>query len=156
MNGDKGFTYPAALMLIVIVSFAAMAAHTQWQTTVKRDKEKELLFRGKQILSAVTSYYQQSPGGSQQYPNSFGVLLKDNRFPAAKRHLRKIYKDPMTKDGNWGIVYDGRGNIKGVFSKSKEAPLKTKGFAKGFESFENKTHYTDWKFVHAPGKDTSQ
>ena len=57
LNKDNGFTYPAALMLVVVVSVSLMTAHTQWQTTVKRDKEKELLFRGDQILTAITSYY---------------------------------------------------------------------------------------------------
>ena len=148
LNKDNGFTYPAALMLVVVVSVSLMTAHTQWQTTVKRDKEKELLFRGDQILTAITSYYEASPGGSGQYPDSFAVLLKDNRFPAPKRHLRKHYKDPMTEHGEWAIVYDGKGDIKGVYSHSKDPPLKTGGFPREYEAFKNKKHYSDWKFVH--------
>ena len=96
MNGDKGFTYPAALLMIVVVSSSLMVAQKQWSTVMKREREAELFFRAGQIIQAIDSYYQNSPGQTRQYPRSFKVLLKDNRFPVVKRHLRKAYKDPFT------------------------------------------------------------
>ena len=155
MNGEKGFTYPAALLLIIIVSVSLMVVQKQWSTIVKRDKEKELFFRTSQIVGAIESYYQQSPGGTQKYPGSLNVLLKDNRFPGLKRHLRKLFKDPMTKDGGWGFIYDGKGGIKGIFSRSQEEPIKKGGFLKKYKSFENKQKYNEWKFVYEPKKETS-
>lgn len=155
MNGEKGFTYPAALLLIIIVSISLMVVQQQWSTVMKRDREKELFFRAEQLVSAVGSFYQSSPQGSQQYPGNLKVLLKDNRFQVAKRHLRKLFKDPMTKDGDWGIVYDGKGNIKGFFSRSGEEPLKKGGFSKAYKSFENKKKYSDWKFIYEPIKETA-
>ncbi len=121
---------------------------------MKREHEIELLYRGNQILTAIESFYNNSPGGSKSYPQNFKVLLKDNRFPNLKRHLRKHYKDPMTRDGNWGVIYDGKGRIKGVFSKSFAPPLKQGGFPEKFESFEKKKKYNQWKFVHDPVKET--
>lgn len=153
MNGDKGFTYPAALLLIIIVSISLMVVQKQWSTIVKRDREKELFFRSSQIVSAIDSYYQNSPEGSQRYPGSLKALLKDNRFPGLKRHLRKLFKDPMTKHGDWGLIYDGKSGIKGVFSKSQEEPIKKGGFSEEMKSFENKKKYMDWKFVHEPEKE---
>jgi type II secretory pathway pseudopilin PulG len=155
MNGEKGFTYPAALMLVVVISVALTGAHQQWQTSVKRDREMELLFRGTQILEAINAYCRAGSEGECQYPRRFEDLLKDPRVPGVRRHLRKLYKDPMTRDGHWGIVYDGRGNIKGVFSKSAGSPLKTGGFPDALKSFENKAHYHEWKFVHNPRKETT-
>lgn len=155
MNGEKGFTYIFALILVFVTSVSLMAVHKQWSTIMKREHEKELLFRGSQIVSAIESFYTNSPGGSKIYPQSFEVLLKDNRFPNLKRHLRKHYKDPMTSEGNWGIVYDGQGRIKGVFSTSSASPLKQGGFLKRFESFEKKKKYMEWKFVYDPGKETT-
>jgi type II secretory pathway pseudopilin PulG len=155
MNGDqKGFTYPAALFLIIVVSISLMTVQKQWSTITKRDKEKELFFRADQIVSAIESYYQNSPGGSQQYPRSFKVLLKDNRFPNLKRHLRKLFQDPMTKDG-WGLIYDGKGAIKGIFSKSDDEPIKKGGFPKRYKDLENKKRYSEWKFVYEPKEKTS-
>ena len=155
MNGEKGFTYPAALLMVIVVSVALTGVHQQWQTIVKRDREKELLFRGTQILEAINAYCRAGSEDACQYPRRFEDLLKDPRVPGIQRHLRKLYKDPMTRDGHWGIVYDGRGNIKGVFSKSAESPLKTGGFPDALRSFENKAHYHEWKFVHNPRKETT-
>ncbi|HSL62234.1 MAG TPA: type II secretion system protein [Desulfotignum sp.] len=155
MNGERGFTYPAALMLVVVISVALTGAHQQWQTSVKRDREMELLFRGTQILEAINAYCRAGSEGECQYPRRLEDLLKDPRVPGVRRHLRKLYKDPMTRDGHWGIVYDGRGNIKGVFSKSAGSPLKIGGFPDALKSFENKAHYHEWKFVHNPRKETT-
>jgi len=155
MNGEKGFTYPAALFLVTLISISLMTAQKQWTIIVKRDREKELLFRAEQLIQAIGSYYQSSPGGSKQYPHAFKDLLKDNRVPGLKRHLRKLFKDPMTRNGQWGIVYDGKGNIKGFFSLSQEEPLKKTGFPKAYKLFENKKKYSDWKFVVEPGKESS-
>jgi type II secretory pathway pseudopilin PulG len=155
MNGEKGFTYIFALMLIFVTGISLMVAQKQWRTIMQREHEIELLFRGEQILTAIESFYQNSPGESKIYPRSFKVLLKDNRFPNLKRHLRKLYKDPMTSDGNWGIIYDGNGRIKGVYSTSGAPPLKQSGFPKRFKSFENKKKYNQWKFVHARVKEVA-
>ncbi|WDP90741.1 MAG: type II secretion system protein [Desulfobacter sp.] len=151
MNGEKGFTYPAALVMILIVSSSLMGAQKYWSTITKRETEKELLFRGHQIYRAIESYYNNSPGSSRTYPKSFDSLLKDKRYPVKKRHLRKNYLDPVTKDA-WGIIYDGKSGIKGVYSKSIREPLKKANFKKEFISFENKRRYSDWKFLYEPKK----
>lgn len=150
MNGEKGFTYPAALMMVVVISVALTGVHQQWQAIVKQDREKELLFRGTQILEAINAYCRAVSEETCQYPRRFEDLLRDPRVPGVRRYLRKLYKDPMTRDGQWGILYDGQGNIKGVFSKSADTPLKTSDFPDALTSFENKKHYHEWKFVHSP------
>ncbi len=155
MNGDRGFTYMSALLLVVIVSLSWMGVQKQWSTIMKREREKELFFRAEQIVSGIGSFYQNSPGSPKQYPQNLRLLLKDNRFPVVKRHLRKLYKDPMTKSGDWGFVYDGKGRIKGVFSRSPDPPLKTGGFSKAYKQFENKKKYSEWKFVYEPEKEAA-
>ncbi len=148
MNGDKGFSYPAALLMVVVISISLMTAQQLWSTIMKREREKQLLFRAGQIEKAIGSYYNDSSGGPAQYPKKFEYLLKDNRHLGVKRHLRKLYKDPMTIEGGWGIVYDGKGGIKGIFSQSSEEPIKTSGFPEKYKLFENKIKYSDWKFVY--------
>ena len=157
MNGEglmknRGFTYPAALLLIIVTSVSLMAVQAYWSTIMKREREKELLFRGGQIRKAIESYCTITPGGSGSYPKQLKDLLRDSRFPAVKRHLRRIYKDPMTKDGTWGIILGNLGTIKGVYSKSAEKPLKQENFPEEFKDFEQKNHYSDWKFIYEPGK----
>ncbi len=155
MSGEKGFTYPAVLLLIIVVSVSLMVVQKQWSTIMKRDQEKELFFRADQITSAIESYYLNSPGNIKQYPQTFKVLLMDNRFPVKKRHLRKWFKDPITKEGEWGVVYDGKGNMKGVFSQSSKEPIKKGGFSKSMTSFKNKKKYSEWKFIYEVKKETS-
>jgi type II secretory pathway pseudopilin PulG len=146
-----GFTYVGALILVIVTGIAISAASTYWSTMVRREKEAELLFRGDQIRKAIGSYYEQAPPGhSKSYPSSLKDLIRDPRYMKVVRHLRKIYRDPMTEDGQWGLILDGRGRIKGVFSKSKERPIKVGNFPKGYENFEKAKTYQDWKFVYVP------
>ena len=149
MNGDRGFTYLAVLALVVILSISMMAAQTYWSTIMKREREKELLFRGGQIRSAIESYCKSSPGAyGSSFPRRLEDLIRDPRFPGVKRHLRRIYKDPMTEHGKWGLVLESSGGIKGVFSQSTEQPLKRGKFTGENEKFENKKGYKEWKFVY--------
>ena len=148
MNGDKGFSFPAALLMVVVVSISLMTAHKQWSTMMKRERENQLLFRAGQISKAIESYYNSTSGGSSKYPEKLEYLLKDNRYRSVKRHLRKLYKDPMTIKGDWGIIYDNKGGIKGVYTLSSEEPLKKGGFPEKYKLFKNEKKYSDWKFVY--------
>ena len=148
MVKDAGFTYISVLILVVIAGIGLTGTSRYWSTAVKREKEAELLFRGDQIKKAVESYYKSTPGGQQKYPRTLKDLLKDNRHQIIKRHLRKIYKDPMTKDGEWKKILDSGGCIKGVCSKSMAKPLKAGGFTKEYKNFEDSEKYSDWKFVY--------
>lgn len=149
--GNKGFAYLGALVLVVVCGIALTAGSEYWSTIAKREREKELLFRGGQIRKAIESYYKHVPGsGSPTYPSRLEDLLKDPRYLALYRYLRKIYPDPMTKDGKWGLVLAPGGGVKGVFSKSKNKPAKTGNFPVEFQSFADAKTYSDWKFVYNP------
>ncbi len=148
MNGDRGFTYLAVLALVVILSVSMMSAQTYWSTIMKREREKELLFRGGQIRSAIESYCKSAPSAyGSSFPRRLEDLIRDPRFPGVKRHLRRLYKDPMTEHGKWGLVLESSGRIKGVFSRSKEQPLKRGRFTEENKKFENKKSYKEWKFI---------
>lgn len=60
---------------------------------------------GDQFRQAIARYYLMSPGTVKLYPASFEDLLKDLRFVSTQRHLRKIYRDPMTHTTQWGLVH---------------------------------------------------
>ncbi|SLM28665.1 conserved exported hypothetical protein [Desulfamplus magnetovallimortis] len=148
-----GFTYPAVLAMVVIIGIASTSAQKSWTTIVKREKEKELLFRGDQFCKAIESYYRASEDKKKgNYPPSFDDLLKDSRFPAVKRHLRKVYIDPMTGSNDWGMIYTPDRRIKGVFSKGQGEPLKKNGFSVRYSHFNDKVQYSEWKFVYTPVK----
>ena len=149
LRKKDAFSYVSALVLVSVMGISLVPVSTYWSTIAKREKEKELLFRGDQIRRAIESYFNGVPGkGGSQYPGSLKELIKDPRYPTPKRHLRKLYKDPMDVGSEWSFIMTKGGRIKGVFSKSKEKPLKVGNFPVGYESFEKAKTYSDWKFVH--------
>jgi type II secretory pathway pseudopilin PulG len=148
VGSRNGFTYLSALVFVAIMGIALNTAGGFWSSVMKREREQELLFAGDQIRKAIESYHKYAPGGRvPEYPRSLEDLLKDPRYPSVKRHLRRIYRNPMSKDGKWEYVLDKRAAIKGVFANSQEQPTKKARFPDGYESFEKAAVYADWKFT---------
>ena len=143
---SSGFTYIGLLIFIALMGIGLALVGQVWHTAIQREKEKELLFVGDQFRRAITKYYEDSPGGVQKFPDSLQDLLEDRRYPATKRHLRKIYRDPMSGEARWGLVESPTGGIMGVHSLSKNAPRKIAGFRDRDEAFADATSYADWKF----------
>ena len=143
---QRGFTYFAILAVVaamggVLVAFSEIASHA-----AQREKERELLFVGQEFRRAIGSYYRKD----QRYPRSLEELLEDRRYPMAVRHLRRIYRDPITNSVDWGLVEAPQGGIMGVYSKSEETPIKSAGFAERDAAFEAMGAYSEWQFVHVP------
>jgi type II secretory pathway pseudopilin PulG len=148
---QSGLTYIALLLAIALHGAVLAAAGSVWHTAQQREKERELLFIGDQFRRAIRAYAQSGPGLKGQLPRTLDDLLLDPRFPGIKRHLRKIFVDPVTGKTEWGLVKtpDARAII-GVYSLSDEAPLKTSNFQPADQAFEGAARYADWKFVYLP------
>jgi len=145
-----GFTYIAVILAVALMGTMLALTGEVWHTAQKREKERELLFVGNQFRLAIGQYFESTPGKEKQYPKKLEDLLEDNRFPFIKRHLRQIYRDPMTGTPEWGLVKGPGGVITGVYSLSNATALKTGNFAKQDEQFAGKGQYADWQFVYAP------
>ena len=143
---QRGFTLLGLLFLVAGLGVSLAALGTVWQNVNQREKEAELLFVGDQYRRALLSYYRQAPGGDQHYPKKLGDLLRDPRFPNTVRHLRRLQPDPVT-GGDFILVRDPEGGIKGLHSAAVAAPKKTAGFAPEYARFEGATHYSDWVFL---------
>jgi type II secretory pathway pseudopilin PulG len=117
-----------------------------WHTTVRRDKERELLFVGSQFRTAIELYYL----NHARYPHSLEDLLKDPLYPSTRRYLRKIYRDPMTGRNEWGVVRGADGGILGVHSLSEMQPIKISGFGRAGSGFDGAEKYSEWVFVYRP------
>jgi type II secretory pathway pseudopilin PulG len=148
-SDQRGFTFLAVMFSVVLIGTTIGTASRQWKTVVQREKEAELLFRGQAIKRAIDFYYRTSRAGFAQYPRTLDELIKDPGSPAVRRYLRKIYPDPMT-GGEWILLKDATGRVKGVRSGSEEAPLKTANFPEEFKSFEGKKKYSEWVFESKP------
>lgn len=144
-NACRGFALLALLFFISVSMFALSGVVTVWTTAAHRDREAELLFVGKQYRQAIESYFRSSPGVGQ-LPQKLEDLLADSRSGVLKRHLRKLYPDPMTGEANWGLVMVGD-RIAGVYSVSAGAPFKLADL--DLPGIESAATYQDWKFVFA-------
>ena len=140
-----GFTYVAVLVWVALVGVGLSVTGELWRTTMQREREAELLFVGEQFRRALNAYYTQSPG-VQRFPPTLEALLRDERFPGVRRHLRRIYVDPVTGKAEWGVVRQPGGGIVGVHSLSKQRPLRTGNFTGAEEAFAGKQRYSDWVF----------
>lgn len=148
----RGYIYIWMLFAVMLAGIMLAAAGIVWRTEMKREKESELLFAGDQFRRAIESYYNDSGtegGGVSRYPTSLEQLLKDERSPAVKRHLRRIYFDPMTNSRDWGLIRQQDGGITGVYSLSSDTPARRANFPTDYAAFEKAENYQGWKFIHA-------
>jgi hypothetical protein len=70
-------------------------------TDVQRQKEQEMIWRGKQYVRGVRLYYTKL----HRFPTQLEDLYKPK---TGIRFMRQAYKDPMnTADGSWRLIYVG-------------------------------------------------
>jgi len=143
---QTGFTLLGLLFLVAVLGLGLAALGSVWSTLNQREKEAELLFIGDQYRRALISYYRLGPGLDKHYPKKLADLLRDPRFPNTVRHLRRFWPDPIS-GGDWALLRDEEGGIKGVHSTSTATPRKTAGFSRENAAFEGASQYADWAFV---------
>lgn len=138
------------LIVIALISLAASYSVQLGGIAQRRQVEDELLFVGLQYKRAIRSYFEAAPPGAPSAaPARLEDLLKDPRFPYAKRHIRRLYADPLTGKNDWVLIrtLDGQG-ILGVHSRSRENPIRIDHFPDEFFHFKGKKRYADWVFVY--------
>jgi type II secretory pathway pseudopilin PulG len=87
----------ALLVTLGVMSVILGVAMPVWRTVVQREKEEELIFRGRQYARAIALYQRKY---AASYPASLDVLIE-------QKFLRKKFKDPMATDGEFEIIYQG-------------------------------------------------
>lgn len=150
IRAQLGFTYVALLFAVAVIGVGLAVKGLEWHAAKQREKEKELLFVGSEFRKAIALYYYRTPGQVQEYPKALDDLIEDARFPGVQRYLRRIYRDPMTGNKEWGLILTPSGRIMGVHSLSKDKPTKTGNFAEAHKDLADKKSYEDWRFVFVP------
>jgi len=145
-----GFTYLSLIILLAIIGLVTASALKLGSVIQRSRAEQELLDIGAAFSDALKSYADATPAGQPPQPPSLKELLKDSRFPGTRRHLRKLFVDPMTGKAEWGIVYLGdKVGVLAVYSLSDAKPVKVGNFPARYSGFESKSHISDWKFAMA-------
>lgn len=150
MRHQDGFSYVIVMFLVAVMSIVSVRALERTSTREKRDKEAQLLDVGTAYLKAIEQYYNEAPGTAQSYPPELEDLLYDGRLTRPQRPLRKLYRDPITGNVEWGLVRNASGAVIGVYSLSNAKPFKQQGFSADLLSFTGAQRYSDWKFIYQP------
>lgn len=170
----NGFAYLFLLFLIALTSLFSALAMEVHSTTIKRERERELLFIGREFVAALERYYNQPivgiesqippsvPTGAasltsatqreldlRRFPISVDDLLNDRRSGTVKHHLRRLYLDPFTGKSDW-VLIQVQGRIVGFHSNSSDSALKTSDAETAFLR-NTDSSYSSWKFIHPLG-----
>ena len=145
-QAEQGFALLFIFVLMAGIAVAMLMQLPRVAFETQREREELLIERGEQYQRAIGLYVKQM----KRYPQKLEDLLKDSRVPVTLRHLRRIYRDPITGGAQWGVVEAPEGGIMGVYSLSEEPPVKTGGFSKANQAFDGAEKYSDWKFTYAP------
>jgi len=105
-------------VLLVTLSGAVI----NWQKAMQREREEELIYRGKQFMRAVELWQRKFPG---TYPTTIDALLSTNNT----RFLRKKWKDPITNSDEWRLLkMNPDGSISGLTVIPGSSPLGPSNF----------------------------
>src|SRR3989475_11925931 len=100
MRSESGAILIVFMVTLAVAAIALGAAVQAWSTTWRRDNEEELIFRGNQYVDAIISYRKEHGG---QFPLNLQDLYKPG--PRRPRYIRRLYKEPIGKDGEGGLLY---------------------------------------------------
>lgn len=145
-----GFTYVGLLIAVAVMAAGATAALDAGARLQLREQEAELLAIGQEFRAALKSYAEATPVGQPDAPKELGELLRDPRHPGVKRHLRRIYPDPLTGREEWGFARSPDGRIIGMRSLSTSASFRRTGFPAGMEQFAQAERHDEWVFAWMP------
>jgi hypothetical protein len=113
-RNQGGYALLLVVFLTALLVVGTMSIGLRILTEGKREKEKEMIWRGQQYTRGVKLYYRKLG----RFPNSLDDLTKPKIGNI--RFMRQAYKDPMNKeDGAWRLIYVGpAGNLIGSLNPS--------------------------------------
>ena len=167
-RGNRGYAMAALLVAMSVMAVLMSALLPVWSHVATREKEEELIFRGRQYARAIGLFQRKYANAA---PPTIDVLVE-------QRFLRKKYKDPITNDdfqpiyanqaaiqppgggptaarpgqsatlstpaqtvqsGFGSTGVGAQGGVIGVTSKSKDESIKI---------YNGRSRYNEWAFVY--------
>jgi len=99
---EQGYAIVLVLLMATLMLIATMAVAPNILNQGRREREKEMIWRGKQYVRGIKMYYRKTG----KFPTSLEDLTKPKI--GSIRFMRQAYKDPMNaKDGEWRLIYVG-------------------------------------------------
>ena len=144
--GQHGVSYLMLLVALAVIGSSALYSVRLGAEIQRRWAEDELLRVGAEFDRAFASYRAARPVSSGAVsPRELTDLLRDPRYPSPRRHLRKLFADPLGARA-WGVLRASDGSIVGVFSLASGAPFKQRSFSGSRAHFNESQSYADWVF----------
>src|SRR5438445_12961896 len=101
-RNEHGYALLVVVFLTTVLLISTVSIAPNVLTEGRREKEKEMIWRGKQYTRGVKLYYRKMG----RFPTSLADLTKPKL--GSLRFLRQAYKDPMNvQDGSWRLIYVG-------------------------------------------------
>ena len=98
----QGYAIILVLLMATLMLIATMVVAPNILNQGRRERETEMVWRGKQYVRGIKMYYRKTG----KFPTSLEDLTK--RKIGNVRFMRRAYKDPMNaKDGEWRLIYVG-------------------------------------------------
>ena len=99
---EDGYALMMVVFFTALLLIATMVAAPRLLLEGKREKEKEMIWRGHQYVRGVKMYFRKMG----RFPTSIDDLTKPKT--GSLRFMRQAYKDPMNgEDGSWRLIYVG-------------------------------------------------
>lgn len=117
----RGFTYLWLMIVVLVIAIGLAAIGEQWSMSADQQRREELAWVGEQYVRAIESYHESAPDGVKRYPPSLEELLHDSRFAGMKRHLRRVYVNPVNLEIGWEWIRAPDGGLAGVVSKGTQS-----------------------------------
>ncbi len=118
-RNEGGYALLLAVFLATLLLLSTMVAAPSVRTERQREKEEEMIWRGKQYVRAIKLYYRKNG----KFPTTINDLTEPKM--GSLRYLRQAYKDPMNKeDGAWRLIFVGpAGQLIGSFKPPQTLQL---------------------------------
>ena len=101
-RSERGYALLVVIFLTTVLLISITVIAPNILTEGRREKEKEMIWRGKQYTRGVKLYYRKMG----RFPTKLDDLTKPKL--GSLRFMRQAYKDPMNKeDGSWRFIYVG-------------------------------------------------
>ena len=124
---QDGYALMMVIFFTALLLIATMVAAPRILQEGKREKEKEMIWRGHQYVRGIKLYYRKMG----RFPTSIDDLIKPK--VGSLRFMRQAYKDPMNaEDGSWRLIYVGpAGQLIGSLKPPQNLQLPRSGAGMG-------------------------
>lgn len=101
-TAESGYALVMILFFLALLVLSTVVAAPTAISNIQRDREAEMVWRGKQYTRGIRMYYLKT----RRFPTSLEDLTQPKM--AGIRFMRQAYKDPMNPvDGSWRLIYVG-------------------------------------------------